>query len=264
MMGFLDDFRARVLARAGAVPLPACESGRKPPDWPCGLRGECAAPSAKGVRGLRSNAAPPDLMVQIPGGENQLVRGLPHELHSLGRGHRAPVDGPRHETPHMVVSHDAVVGARVHQQHAHEVLVDTGQGPQQLIDVPGAPHLNVLEKVDADAPQLVRNAHDMRGSRDLRSGEAAATAKDLVRIPVQPELAVAPEQCSQRLLFAASGQCPHVRSHLREPESTAVPLGYRRWLLSVAKSETEHQVNERDREVSREELVREFRCLQRD
>ena len=39
MMGLLENFRARVLARAGAVPLPACGSGSKPPDWPCGLRG---------------------------------------------------------------------------------------------------------------------------------------------------------------------------------------------------------------------------------
>ena len=42
-----------MLARAGAVPLPACESGRKPPDWPCGLRG--------GVRPVRPGPPRPRL-----------------------------------------------------------------------------------------------------------------------------------------------------------------------------------------------------------
>ena len=95
-------------------------------------------------------------------------------------------------------------------------------------------------------------------------GKQQRLRKTSFAIRSPPDLAVAPEQCSHRLLLAAWGQCPHVRSHLREPESTAVPRGYRRWLVPVAKSETEHQVNERDREVSREELVGEFDCLQRD
>ena len=180
------------------------------------------------------------------------------------RGNRLPAGGVRHEPAHVGVSPDEVVVSRVHEEQAAGVLAGSVRRPQRAFDRFGGSGRYVLENLDSDPPELARGPQDRLRPGGWRPGPVRAGREYLRRHPPHPQLVEAPDEVCQGLLLFGRSHRPPVHPRPGDSEPVAVPLDARHDLQRILKRGAQDRVEEGNRHVGGEELIRQLDAVQGD